>query len=265
VVTPCLNAAFTITDTIHSVEKANQCLNAKGLQIEHIIVEGGSTDGTITLISEKMKIYPYLRCVKDQGKGIYAAMNTGLEEAKGKFTHILNADDMILDPVKYAELLMAGIECKAEAILCSIVYFKRPSRKMTRQWILQPISQKNSNWEHQLRRGLHYPHPGFIANTTLYKTEGFDTRFRLSADYKLMQSILLKEGMSKRTTINKDIIIAMAEGGATSGYKSTLEGWLQLKRINKELGINSFGISRYLRKIAAKYLLVRTKGIVPIY
>ena len=249
VITPCLNAYKTIKDTISSVRDVNKCMEANGMKIEHILVDGGSTDGTLNLAKDHIKNYPYLRIVQDQGKGIYAAMNAGIREAKGKYSHILNADDMILDPEKYTKLLIRGVRQEVDVLICSIVYFKRPFKKPKGKWIAKTISQKAGEWQKKIRRGLHYPHPGFIATTELHKTELFDTKYNLSADYKFMQSILLKKGINENTLISKEVLIGMAEGGASSGFMARLKGAQQIRQINRELGINSLGLVRYLRKI----------------
>ena len=249
VITPCLNACESIKETILSVYEASQCMRTKGEKIEHILVDGGSTDGTLAVAKSHMKTNPYLRIVQEHGKGIYPAMNTGIEEAKGKYTHILNADDMILDPKKYTDMIIKGAGRGADVLISSIVYFKRPDKKARSKWVAQAISQKTGEWSKQIKRGLHYPHPGFIASTALYKTEPFDTRYNLSADYKLMQTILLTEGINERILINKEALIGMAEGGATGGLISRLKGALQIRQINRELGINDLGLARYLKKI----------------
>ena len=83
VVTPCFNSVATIRDTIESVRTQDYP------HIEHIVMDGGSTDGTVDLLKE----YPHLiwESVKDDGH--YHAMNKGIERATGEVVAVLNADD----------------------------------------------------------------------------------------------------------------------------------------------------------------------------
>lgn len=86
VVTPTLNAEKTVRDTLASVA-------ARKGQVEHIVVDGGSTDHTLTMVRE----FPHVSVIHQQGRGISAAMNQGIAKARGKFISILNADDYFND------------------------------------------------------------------------------------------------------------------------------------------------------------------------
>jgi glycosyltransferase involved in cell wall biosynthesis len=83
VVTPSLNSARTIRETIESVVRQDYP------HVEHIVTDGGSTDGTL----EILKAYPRLRWVSEKDEGHYHAMNKGIQMAQGEAIGILNADD----------------------------------------------------------------------------------------------------------------------------------------------------------------------------
>jgi glycosyltransferase involved in cell wall biosynthesis len=83
VVTPTFNGIVTLRETIESV-RAQDYKNW-----EHIVIDGGSTDGTVDLLRE----YPHLQWVSERDKGHYHAMNKGIEQATGDIVAILNADD----------------------------------------------------------------------------------------------------------------------------------------------------------------------------
>ena len=238
VITPCLNAVNTIRDNIERVLMASNVLERKGWRLEQIFVEGGSTDGTREVISKHMKKYRFCRCISGITGGPYQAMNAGINKSKGFYTHVLNADDMLLDPISYAEFIMNGKNLQAKILMTSIRYFRRPKNKISREWIIRSIPNDTEYWHNKLRKGLHYPHPGFIAATNLYKGEGFDIRFSLSADYKLMQSLLLSHCYNE-VLICENPIIAMGEGGASSGINAILHGRKQIREINQELGISA--------------------------
>ena len=83
VVTPSFNSIHTIRDTIESV--ASQ----RYPNLEHIVTDGGSKDGTVELLKE----YPHLIWTSEKDEGHYHAMNKGIQRATGEFVVILNADD----------------------------------------------------------------------------------------------------------------------------------------------------------------------------
>jgi GT2 family glycosyltransferase len=83
IVTPSFNSTHTIRETIESVRSQNYP------NLEHLVVDGGSTDGTLNLI----KSYPHLKWVSERDEGHYHAMNKGIQMATGEAVAILNADD----------------------------------------------------------------------------------------------------------------------------------------------------------------------------
>jgi glycosyltransferase involved in cell wall biosynthesis len=82
-VTPTFNGIVTLRETIESV------LAQDYKNWEHIVIDGGSTDGTVDLL----KTYPHLQWVSEKDQGHYHAMNKGIERASGEIIVILNADD----------------------------------------------------------------------------------------------------------------------------------------------------------------------------
>ena len=83
VITPCFNSATTIRETIQSV------LQQSYADWEHIVVDGGSTDGTLEILKE----YPHLLWTSGRDEGLYDAMNQGVERGSGDLEVILNSDD----------------------------------------------------------------------------------------------------------------------------------------------------------------------------
>jgi len=83
IVTPSFNGITTIRETIESVKSQEYP------HWEHIVIDGGSTDGTVEVLKE----YPHLTWISEKDEGHYHAMNKGVERATGEVVNILNADD----------------------------------------------------------------------------------------------------------------------------------------------------------------------------
>lgn len=83
IITPCFNRSEFITEAIRSVLDQNYpCF-------EHIIIDGGSNDGTLQILSK----YPHLKIISEPDKGVYDALNKGINQAKGDIIGFLNTDD----------------------------------------------------------------------------------------------------------------------------------------------------------------------------
>ncbi len=249
VITPCLQSVATLPDTLIGVASASAILQQAGVGLEHVVIDGGSTDGTQELLERHISRHPFCRWYRGIGGGPYAAMNAGLKLARGHYSHVLNADDLLLDPEAYADFLIQSRRRNCVLLLASIGYFRRPERCLRSEWIVHSPPSDLGRWHLQLRQGLHYPHPGFIAETSLYQGIGFDEYLSLSADYKLMQDLLLRPELARQVSVHSQPLVAMAEGGATSGWRAILRGSRQLAEINRDLGIKAPAWKRYLGKL----------------
>lgn len=261
IVTPCLNSSKTIRDTIETVQQAHAELGSFGHSLEHIIIDGDSTDGTADIVRHYVCNTTYTHLLVEPPKGIYSAMNAGLRLAKGTYTHVLNSDDFIIDPWKYAALMNQSSIGNFDVLIGSIAYLSNQEKPSPlRSWISENASGVDKLFKRNLRKGLHYPHPGFIAKTSIYQMNGFDERYTMSADYKLMQQILLCMTNREKVMLRADIIVGMRVGGATSSPRAILNGMRQIRQINQELSITDWILTRYIKKAAGRLRRVGSTG-----
>ncbi len=177
VITVCLNAGATIERTIRSVRAQT------GVSIEHILIDGGSTDATMDIVAHYRD--GFATVVSERDRGLYDAMNKGLALARGDFTGFLNADDAFAGPGVLASLAAAAARIGGDAAIGDVLQvdaLDRPARMIRGDRV--PARK--------LHRGIAPPHPAFYARTdALRAAGGFDTSYRRAADFDLMARLIL--------------------------------------------------------------------------
>lgn len=204
IVTVCFNSEKTIKDTIVSVNKQTH------QNIEHIIVDGGSTDNTLKIVKELGKHIEVI--ISEPDTGIYDAMNKGLRASSGDFVGFLNSDDYLADKTvieKYMKIAQTG---GYNILFSDISYIdKFEKSKVIRKW-------KSSEFSYiKFFGGWIPPHPSFYASKVLYNQIGdFDIRFLIAADYDLMTRLLRhQESRPKYVRLN---FAYMRSGGASDAH-----------------------------------------------
>ena len=168
----CWNAATTIRSTIESF------LAQDYADKELVIVDGISTDGTLDIVRSFTS--PLIKLHSGKDRGIYDAMNKGLRLYSGDAVGFLNADDIYHSP-KTLSLIAEGLTL-APVVFGNIDFVdSHVNRVVQRQWQLEPFKIGS------FRKGWMAPHPTTYALRGVYdKVGGFDTGYRISADYDWM-------------------------------------------------------------------------------
>jgi glycosyltransferase involved in cell wall biosynthesis len=238
VITVCFNAAATIQDTLDSV--AGQSWPDR----EHVVVDGGSTDGTREILERNRDRLAVL--VSEPDRGLYDAMNKGLHLARGDYAGFLNADDVFADRDALASIAQALAPGDVDACHGDLVYVDaRDTARVVRWW-------KSREFEPGLvARGWMPAHPTFYCRRELLLAEGgFDIRYRLQADYELM--LRLFERRRIRSRYLPRLLVRMRTGGQTNrSIGNVVRGNLEAWRAWRELG---FGWSPWfmVRKVASR-------------
>lgn len=183
IITVCFNSVETIEDTIGSV------LSQDYKEIEYIIIDGGSTDGTLDVLKKyRDQVHKYISEADD---GIYDAMNKGLNLATGDVVGFLNADDFYADNDVIEKI--AGVMQSNDVDCCyGDLEYVAPDNpgKTVRRWKSQPYQSG------LFKKGWHPPHPTFFAKKIIFdKYGGFDNGYNIGADYELMLRFLKKHGI----------------------------------------------------------------------
>ncbi|QWW72233.1 glycosyltransferase family 2 protein [Rhizobium sp. WYJ-E13] len=201
-ITVCWNAERTIADTLKSIDGQTY------RDFEHIIIDGGSTDETLSIIAEANSVNRHVFSGPDAG--IYYAMNKGIDIAKGDIIGFLNADDIFEDKDSLAAVASALEDEAYDACYGDLIYVsnRNPSRRM-RHWKSGPFKPG------LFQRGWCPPHPTFYVRRRIYNKLGkFDLRYRLGADVELMLRFL-EIGRINAIYIPR-VLVRMRLGGATN-------------------------------------------------
>lgn len=189
VVTVCFNAAATIEKTILSV------INQTYKNIEYIIIDGGSTDGTVDIIKKYADRIAYW--VSEPDKGIYDAMNKGINVATGEWINFMNAGDCFYNDNVVSSLL-DDVDSLYDVIYGDAIYLRTKGTELVKGEDIQYI-----------KRNMPNTHQAFFVRTENAKKIGFDLKYKYAADYNMIYHIY-RERMGENI-LYKPIIVCEYE------------------------------------------------------
>lgn len=226
VITVCKNNVNFIDKCLRSV--ADQSYE----NLEHVIIDGGSTDGTLGLIQKyygKRNII-----VSEPDKGIYDAMNKGLKFASGDVICFLNADDHYANDNVIGDIATQFLNGDPDIILADVEYFnhRRPT-KIVRKYPAHRFKKD------RLKFGWMPPHPGFFATRKIYEKYGFfDDSYKIAGDFEFIARVVSSENFDIMY-LNK-VAVKMAVGGvSTSGLKGKIILNKEVMRACRQNGIRT--------------------------
>jgi glycosyltransferase involved in cell wall biosynthesis len=232
VITVCFNSEKTIVDTLVTTRFQSY------KNIEHIIVDGGSIDGTLAVVAtEVMHTH---KLISEKDKGIYDAMNKGIALATGEVIGFINADDFYPSPDVLATVAAAFNASGADCCYGDLCYVKQDDVKKTvRYW------RSTSFASGLFSKGWCPPHPTFFVRREVYeRLGGFDLSFKIAADLELMARFL-EVGKISSYYIPK-VLVHMRMGGTTNGsWNNVIKQNLEIRRGLLAMGLG-FSWVRFL-------------------
>ena len=224
VITAVYNNKRTILEALESV------LSQTYHNVEHIVIDGGSTDGTVEVVrSFGDKIEKF---VSEPDEGIYDALNKGIALATGDVVGFLNSDDVYAHDRVLEKIARAFQHENADSVYGDLNYVQRDDiTQVVRYWKSHGFSSK------KLRQGWMPPHPTFYVKREIYqKYGGFDTSFKIAADYDSILRFLGLHHIS--TTYVPEVLVQMRLGGVSNrDLKSVLKKSGEDYRALKKNGI----------------------------
>jgi glycosyltransferase len=181
-ITAAFNRERTIGQAVESVRRQRYTA------IEHIIVDGGSRDGTIAAVRAAAR--PDAVISSEPDNGIYDAFNKGVRRATGDIIGFVHSDDFLADEQVISDVVAAFADPMVEAVYGNLDYVLHddPSR-ILRHW-------RSGNFAPgKLRLGWMPPHPALFLRRRVYDQHGlFDTGFDIAADYEFILRIFTQPG-----------------------------------------------------------------------
>ncbi len=241
IITTTFNSAATLRDTLDSI------LSQTCQDLESVIVDGGSKDGTLDIIREyEPRFNGRMKWISEPDKGIYDAMNKGLGMATGDVVGVLNSNDFYYDERVVEDIVNAFAQNDVDCIFGNLVFIDEKDKdSVIRIWKGSPYIPG------AFTKGWNPAHPTFYAKRTCFERYGgFNMNYAVSADFELMLRFIEKEHIS--CTYIDRYFVKMRWGGESTGTLRNII--IGNKNILKALKNNGLRPSRIylLRRLVPK-------------
>lgn len=202
IITVCFNSEKTITDTIKSVVEQDYD------NIEYIIIDGLSNDNTLSIVNEYSD--RIAKIISEKDKGMYDALNKGIDLASGDIIGILNADDFYIDSTIISKVVQEMNSNNAQALYGDLYYVDEIDTNIVKRY------WKSGKYKYgKFLEGWMPPHPTFFVKNEIYQQFGkFNLSLNSAADYELMLRFIHKHKIS--LAYLPEVMVRMRVGGMSN-------------------------------------------------
>ncbi|MCM1142195.1 MAG: glycosyltransferase [Muribaculum sp.] len=242
IITATFNSGATLRDTMESV------LSQSYQDIEHIIVDGNSKDNTMAIVHEMESKYDgRLRYISEPDRGIYDAMNKGIDMATGDVVGILNSDDFYSSDRVVEFIASVFSNYDLDAVYGDIHFVNDDNLKKCVRYYSSSFFKP---W--MMRIGMQPAHPSFYCKRSVYEKYGkFDIDFKIAADFENLLRLIYIHRI-KVSYLPLDFVTMRTGGASTSGINSHRRILSDHLRAYRKNGVNSnlfLDVSRYAYKM----------------
>lgn len=233
VITVCYNSVTTLQDTLESV------LRQTYPDVEYIVVDGASKDGTKELIEKYApKFSGRMKWISEPDQGIYDAMNKGIRMAEGDVIGFLNGDDYYQDNLVLEDIARAFALNRPDAVHGNLSYVNS-RRQVVRTWQGFPYRPG------AFQKGWNPAHPTFYCTRRCFEQYGmFDPSIGSAADFELMLRFIEKHRISTHY-LNHFMVFMRTGGSSTAGLSAVLRNTRQNRDSFKKIISTAHGIIPY--------------------
>lgn len=202
IITAVYNSEATVAEAITSVARQSHP------DVEHLIIEGQSKDGSLAAI--EAAAHGRMVLISEPDKGIYDALNKGISRASGDVIGFLHSDDYLAHPDVLARIAGVFSDPDVEAVFSDLDYvLQSDTSRIVRRWSTGPFAPK------RLKRGWMPAHPTLYLRKSVYERSGmFDTSFQISADYDFILRYFAQ--ISARSVYIPEVLYKMRLGGESN-------------------------------------------------
>lgn len=235
IITVVFNDFENISKTLESVKKQKENFN-----IEYIVVDGNSDDGTKEFLYEKRNIIDILISEKDDG--IYDAINKGIKIATGEVVALLHSGDVYSNTFAISDIANLFNTKKCNIIYSDCIIYDYLKNKIYRYYFSKFFSKK------LMLLGWMPPHPGCFIERQLFKNKLYSTQYKIASDFEFLFNLSLK--LEIKWLRYEKISVVMDNRGISSQLKNKI-------LINKELRdiLKSYGKIFFSRIIFLRYFI----------
>lgn len=235
VITVCYNSAETLARALKSVADQDWP------RIEHIVIDGASTDGTSIIIDRFRSRLEHV--VSEPDHGIYDAMNKGLDCTKGDIVCFLNADDWYAHPQVLSRVAKHMHEFDLDALMGDVGFFRaKDTSRMVRRYRSERFHPGRFAW------GWMPAHPAlFLSRAVVQRVGRFRTDYRIAGDFEYL--VRAFHGHNLRYRHLPEVLVHMQMGGVSTN------GWRSKILLNREVlrACRENGLQTSMLKILSKY------------
>lgn len=236
IITACYNSVATIEDTLKSV------VNQTYTDIEYIIVDGESTDGTIDIVNKYKEKISKISVGKDNG--IYFALNKGISLATGDIIAFLHADDFYYSNRVIENVVACIKKNNVQSVYGDLYYVDSVyTKKNIRYW-------KSDEYKpNAFKFGWMPPHPSFFVKKEVYEKYGmFNTTLRSAADYEFMLRVLHCKNIS--VAYLNEVLVKMRVGGkSNASINNRIKANLEDRKAWELNNIKPYWFTLYLKPV----------------
>jgi glycosyltransferase involved in cell wall biosynthesis len=225
IITVVYNRVDTIEKCINSVQ------NQKYKDFEHIIIDGGSTDGTLRKIESVPRKNTIL--VSESDEGIFDALNKGILLSSGDIIGVLNSDDYYADNNVFQVMIDLFSSSDIDMAFGDVEFFNSNNEKK----VIRRYNSARFN-PSRIRNGIMPAHPTMFVKSTCYSNNLYKTNYKIAADFEMIARLFKRFNISFVHV--PLVLVRMRIGGvSTSGLASTLLLNQEILRACKENGYKS--------------------------